>query len=480
MLKEASPSTDIGKGESPMDSIDFTGLAAKAVAGLREVRACLLASRDGLTLAALPEGGEELARRALDRLETVGQPERGFLVISDEVWVVARRGPYVGIVVAAATSRAGLILDRLESTLRAAEEARLLAGSAGPPRPDTPRRPRTPLHREPRAEPRPEMKTPDSLFEEVARVVSVPEKEAQRAEPSLSQPPPSSAWPHLIREPQAPNGGDPGSPHEPPTIVRPEPTPEPQEPNVVAPEPEEEKVAAPEPEPVPDVSAPEPESEQPMVMAPEPESEPEPEVEKVVPPEPAPEEEKLVAAEPEPEPEKEQELPVVPALEPQPSALNVDSPRPESEKPRVEPEPEPLKLMSARPEPESAPAEPAKAEATPHAPTPEIIPVTPPRLAHPEVEPPKETPHYSPSEALLGEMGRVVAGETSPGDILPPGVSPSEALVAPTDSTGEDTAEPSEAKKPEASKERSEDTEVDPVALAREFSQLFDEPERNS
>jgi hypothetical protein len=497
-----------------MDSIDFTGLAAKAVAGLREVRACLLASRDGLTLAALPEGGEELARRALDRLETVGQPDRGFLVIGGEVWVVARRGPYVGILVAAATARAGLLLDRLESTLRAAEEARLQAGSAGLARPDTPRRPRPALHREPRAEPsRPEMKTPDSVFEEVARVVNVPEREAHRAEPSLDQPAPSSSWPQVIREPQAPNGGDPDSPHEPPTIVRPEPKPEPEGPKVVAPEPEEEKVVTPEPEP-----------EEPMVMAPEPEPEPEPEEEKlvasepdlfspqpeiVVPnvereqeepkveapepepvpevmaPEPQPEEPKVEAPEPQmdvPAVEGEQELPIVPAPDPQPAALNVDSPKPESEKPEVEPEPEPMKMMFPRPEPkqESPTVEPAKAEAIPPAPVPEVRPAPPQRLAHPEVEPPKATPRYSPPEALLGEMGRVVAGETSQADILPPGVSPVEMTVAPADATGEEAAEAAETKEPERSKERGEDTEVDPVALAREFSQLFDEPERNS
>jgi hypothetical protein len=138
--------------------------------------------------------------------------------------------------------------------------------------------------------------------------------------------------------------------------------------------------------------------------------------------------------------------------------------------------------MFPRPEPkhESPTVEPAKAEAIPPAPVPEVRPAPPQRLAHPEVEPPKATPHYSPPEALLGEMGRVVAGETAPGDILPPGVSLSEAPVAPTDSTGKDAAELPGAEKPEASKERSEDTEVDPVALAREFAQLFDEPERNS
>ena len=185
-LKEGSPNTDIGKGESPMESIDFTGLAARAVAGLHEVRACLLVSRDGLTLAALPEGGEDVARRALDRLDRVGQAERGFLVVGDEVWVISRRGPYLGIIVAAATAKAGLLLDRLESTLRAAEEARLLAGSAGQNRPDISRRPRTPLHREPRFDPTRSESRPPNVFEEMARVVSVPDKEKRSGRSRLS------------------------------------------------------------------------------------------------------------------------------------------------------------------------------------------------------------------------------------------------------------------------------------------------------
>jgi hypothetical protein len=74
----------------------------------------------------------------------------------------------------------------------------------------------------------------------------------------------------------------------------------------------------------------------------------------------------------------------------------------------------------------------------------------------------------------------VVAGESSLADILPPGVSPVEMTEDPSDATGEEAAEAAETKEPERSKERGEDTEVDPVALAREFSQLFDEPERNS
>jgi hypothetical protein len=551
-----------------MESIDFTGLAARAVAGLHEVRACLLASRDGLTLAVLPEGGEKMARRALDRLEAVGQPERGFLVIGDEVWVVARRGPYLGIVVAAATARAGLLLDRLESTLRAAEEARLQAGSASPGRPEIPRRPRTPLHREPRSEPSPsrsEMKPPNPLFEEVARVVSVPERESYR-ESSVGEASATTAWPNVIREPEAPNVGGGGSHPEPPTIFRPgvEREREPEEAKVatetpeVTSEPEEARVETPEPETEPEITAAvpeldeaniaiselqtEPEPDEAVVPTPELEAEPEisemelkaetaetatepepdelnvttserePDDSKVRTPEPeeskleraseteveepdfaasgpehAPEERQIFGLDSEffaPNTEPERELPDEGAPETLIAPLESDSPVSEPEAPIGEPELDAIELGSMQTEPVQglpkvgpARADEMRPEAAPE-PAPEIPAV--PRLAHPEVERPKPIPHYSPPEALLGEMGRVVAGETSPADILPPGVSPVETTGGPSDPTGEEAAEAAETKEPERSKERGEDTEVDPVALAREFAQLFDEPERNS
>ena len=46
------------------------------------------------------------------------------LIVGDELWVVARRGRYTGLVVASAAQSPGLLLDRLDSALRAAEEAR--------------------------------------------------------------------------------------------------------------------------------------------------------------------------------------------------------------------------------------------------------------------------------------------------------------------------------------------------------------------
>lgn len=531
-----------------MESIDFTGLAARAVAGLHEVRACLLASRDGLTLAVLPEGGEDVARRALGRLETVGQPERGFLVIGDEVWVVSRRGPYLGIVVAAASAKAGLLLDRLESTLRAAEEARLQAGSASPGRPEIPRRPRTPLHREPRVDPTRSEVRPPNVFEEMARVVSVPDKEeTRRSEPSVGEASATTAWPHVIREPQAPNVGGPGSGSEPPEIIRPDSRPEPEETKVVTPEPEAEKpeftaqepeetdVVTPEPEEPevvtpgpeePTLVAPKPETEAPAVAADEPElateepslatpeaetkepdvaaveteepqpttPQPEAETPRFVPPVPdlASAKRGILEREPEPEPEPEPEMvaesdtgesEVLDESVPEPLAASMsdDSPIPETRAPTFQEQLEALELPGSSREytPTPSPLEPVEAsdDATNAA---EVGPAPMPQLAHPHLETPKATPHYSPPDILLGEMGRVVAEESTPADILPPGVSPAETPGTPSDAAAKDKAEPGGTKAPEASKERGDETEVDPVALAREFSQLFDEPERNS
>ncbi|HVM12254.1 MAG TPA: hypothetical protein VM638_07250, partial [Actinomycetota bacterium] len=170
-----------------MDAFDFSGLVARAVAGLDDVRACLLLSRDGLTLGAYPVGGEEQARAAWSRVEPIGDVERGFLVVGDEVWVFARRGAYACIVVGSGSAKAGVLLDRLEATLRAAEEARMQAGTAPPQPAPAVRRPRTPLHREPKPEPA------DQVLEEVARVLRMPDDAVGQSPsgPAASAPPPA-------------------------------------------------------------------------------------------------------------------------------------------------------------------------------------------------------------------------------------------------------------------------------------------------
>lgn len=129
-----------------MGNADLGELAARMCAGLEGVRACLLLSPDGLTLGAYPAGGEDQGRDAWDKLEAMGSPVRGFVDLGEEVWVIARRGPYTAVLVSAPTVRPGLLLDRVEALLRAAEETRVQTTAAAAPQPV--RRPRTSLHRE--------------------------------------------------------------------------------------------------------------------------------------------------------------------------------------------------------------------------------------------------------------------------------------------------------------------------------------------
>ncbi|MGH2676149.1 MAG: hypothetical protein ACRDH1_12150, partial [Actinomycetota bacterium] len=127
-------------------------------AGLDGVRACLIVSGDGLSLGAYPENAEAKAKGVWDRLSAVGDPQRGFFNVGDELWVVARRGWYAALLIASPSVRPGIALDRLESYLKIAEESRVREASEfGPPAaPEPARRLRTPLHREPKAEPRPQ------------------------------------------------------------------------------------------------------------------------------------------------------------------------------------------------------------------------------------------------------------------------------------------------------------------------------------
>jgi hypothetical protein len=129
--------------------MDFFDLASRMSAGLDGVRACLILSDDGLTLASYPTELEDRARETWDRLAQIGDPQRGFLDLGDEVWAVVRRGPYTAVVVSAPTVRPGLLLDRIESHLRVAEDARVREStSRGSAKPEVVRRPRTSLHRE--------------------------------------------------------------------------------------------------------------------------------------------------------------------------------------------------------------------------------------------------------------------------------------------------------------------------------------------
>ncbi len=135
-------------------SIDFAALSQAVVAGLPDVRSCLIVSRDGLALGASPATEEGRTLNVWTRIAALGDVERGFVTVRDEVWVFCRRGAYGAVATAASTTRPGLVLDRLEQIVLVAEEARVRKDAVRPPADhepasmDTPRRLRTTLHRE--------------------------------------------------------------------------------------------------------------------------------------------------------------------------------------------------------------------------------------------------------------------------------------------------------------------------------------------
>jgi hypothetical protein len=140
-------------------SVDFTALVHALVASVADVRACVMVSREGLALGASPAHDEEKALAAWSNIAALGEVDRGFVGLQGETWVFCRRGPYAALATASPSARPGLILDRLEEMLLVAEEVRLKkepfraatdreTGSL-----ESPRGPRTSLHREPREEP---------------------------------------------------------------------------------------------------------------------------------------------------------------------------------------------------------------------------------------------------------------------------------------------------------------------------------------
>jgi hypothetical protein len=74
-------------------SVDFAALAAAVGAGVSEVRACLIVSRDGLALGSYPPAEESGAMDTWIRLASLGPVERGFAVVGEECWVFCSRGP---------------------------------------------------------------------------------------------------------------------------------------------------------------------------------------------------------------------------------------------------------------------------------------------------------------------------------------------------------------------------------------------------
>jgi hypothetical protein len=133
---------------------DLSALAEAITAGVGDARGSLILSRDGLVLGAHPPEAEGLVRSAWIRFASLGEPERGFVQFGTEIWSFVRRGPYAAFVVTGTGVRPGLVIDRIEQALLAAEVARASevhrAPEPLPPAQAPLSKPRTPLHPEPR------------------------------------------------------------------------------------------------------------------------------------------------------------------------------------------------------------------------------------------------------------------------------------------------------------------------------------------
>jgi hypothetical protein len=103
---------------------DFDALAAALEAGIADIRGCLILSRDGLVLAGHPNAAEQELKAAWLRFAALGEPERGFVQFGTEIWSYARRGVYASFAVTGIGVRPGLVIDRMEQLLLAADDAR--------------------------------------------------------------------------------------------------------------------------------------------------------------------------------------------------------------------------------------------------------------------------------------------------------------------------------------------------------------------
>ena len=103
---------------------DYSALAQRIALSIREVRGCLILSRDGLVLAAYPDEEEAAAKAAWLRFCVLGDPEKSFVEFPDQTWAFVRRGPYAAFATADAGVRPGVMVDQLEQLLLTAESER--------------------------------------------------------------------------------------------------------------------------------------------------------------------------------------------------------------------------------------------------------------------------------------------------------------------------------------------------------------------
>jgi hypothetical protein len=103
---------------------DYSALAQRIAVSVREVRGCLVLSRDGLVLGTFPDDDETVAKPAWLRFCALGDPDKSFVEYPDQTWVFVKRGPYSAFAVAEAGVRPGLLIDQLEQALLTAEDGR--------------------------------------------------------------------------------------------------------------------------------------------------------------------------------------------------------------------------------------------------------------------------------------------------------------------------------------------------------------------
>jgi len=103
---------------------DYSALAQRISVSVREVRGCLLLSRDGMILGSYPEEDESLAKGAWLRFCALGEPDKSFVEFPDQVWAYVKRGAYASFAVADAGVRPGILLDQLDQALMTADEGR--------------------------------------------------------------------------------------------------------------------------------------------------------------------------------------------------------------------------------------------------------------------------------------------------------------------------------------------------------------------
>src|SRR2546430_7284474 len=102
---------------NPME-IDFSALASR-VAAFSDVLGCIILSTDGLVLGSFPpaDGDGDGIKKAWLRFAAIGEPERGFVKIDNQLWAYVSSGSYAAFAVAAGSTRPGILLDHLEQTL---------------------------------------------------------------------------------------------------------------------------------------------------------------------------------------------------------------------------------------------------------------------------------------------------------------------------------------------------------------------------